>query len=277
MASKKNLVISSALLSKAKEFGADLVGFASVKDLKQAPSFTFAPKMPGVADGIGTRENKLGVGPGEVLWPDNAKTVMVIAVHHPEDKPELDWWYGRVDPPGNRVLAKVVKQLCEWIPEQFGIGVFHLPYHVEKGGTYLKDSAAMAGLGTIGKNNIVVTPEYGPRVRLRALTLDIALPSTGPLAFNPCEGCAEWCRKACPQNSFGKKIYSAGKYGQKILPGRDGTFSRPNCNQQMDRDNEVAKEQDVEGFDEPIKLIKYCRLCELSCPVGKPLDRAGNL
>lgn len=271
MASKKILAISSTLLTEAKELGADLVGFTSVKDLKKSPSFTFAPKMPGIADGIGTRENKLGIEPGEVLWPEKAKTVMVIAVHHPEDKPEMDWWFGRVDPPGNRVLAKVVKGLCEWIPEKFGIGVFHLPYHVEKGGTYLKDSAVMAGLGMIGKNNIVVTPEYGPRVRLRALTLDVELPSTGPISFDPCTGCAEWCRQACPQSAFDKKVYASGKYGQKILPGRDGSFYRPVCNKQMDLDNEVAKEQDVEGFDKPIKLIKYCRGCELSCPVGKPV------
>ena len=99
MTSKKNLGISSALLTKAKELGADLVGFASVTDLKKAPSFSFAPRMPGIEEGIGTRENKLGIKPGEVLWPENAKTVMVIAVHHPEDKPEMDWWFGRVDPP----------------------------------------------------------------------------------------------------------------------------------------------------------------------------------
>lgn len=271
MASKQNLIISSALLQKAKELGADLAGFASVEDLRKAPSFRFAPKMPGIAEGIGTRENKLGLGPGEVLWPDDAKTVLVVAVHHPEEKPEMDWWFGRVDPPGNRILAKVVRELCEWIPKQFGIGVFHLPYHVEKGGTYLKDSAVLAALGNIGKNNILITPEYGPRVRLRALTVDIELPSTGPLPFDPCNGCAEWCRKACPQQAFGNKIYSAEKYGQKILPGRDGHFQRPVCNQQMDIDNDIAKEEVVEGFEDPVKLIKYCRRCELSCPVGMPL------
>jgi len=69
MARKDNLKISSALLLKAKDLGADLVGFASVKDLKKAPSFTFAPMMPGAGEGIGTRKNKRGLEPGEVLWP----------------------------------------------------------------------------------------------------------------------------------------------------------------------------------------------------------------
>lgn len=272
MVSKDNLKISSALLLKAKELGADLVGFASVMDLKKAPSFTFAPKMPRAGEGIGTRKNKLGLDPGEVLWPEGAKTVMVIAVHHPEDKLEMDWWFGHEDPPGNRVLAKIVIELCALISEQFGINVFHLPYHVEKGGTYLKDSAVLAALGCIGKNNILVTPEYGPRVRLRALTLDIDLPSTGPLAFDPCSMCEEWCRKACPQHAFDNNLYSEEDYGQTILPGRNGVFSRPVCNRQMDTDNDIAKEQDIEGFDDPVKIIKYCRGCELSCPVGKPFS-----
>jgi epoxyqueuosine reductase len=269
MATIDTLDISSSLISKAKEFGADLVGFASVEDLKKAPSFTFAPKMPGIAEGIGTRKNKLNLKPGEVKWPDNAKTVLVIAVNHPEEKLEMDWWFGRSDPPGNKILAKVIRELCAWIPEQFeDVNVFHLPYHVEMGGTYLKDSAVLAGIGCIGRNNIVVTPEYGPRVRLRALTLDISLPSTGPSDFDPCASCKEFCRKACPQNAFADKLYEQVDYGQEILPGRDGYFARPVCNQQMDIDNEAAVEQEVDGFDDPIKIIKYCRKCELSCPVG---------
>ena len=266
---KDALRTSSALLTKAKELGADLAGFAAVEDLKKAPSFTFAPKMPGAGEGIGTRKNKLGLKPGEVAWPENAKTVMVIAVHHPEDKPEMDCWFGRVDPPGNRVLAKVITELCIWVPEKFGINVFHLPYHVEKGGTYLKDAAVIAALGCIGRNNILVTPEYGPRVRLRALTLDIELPSTGPLAFDPCKLCDDLCRKACPQRAFKDKLYSPDDYNQDILPGRDGSFARPACNMQMEVDNDVAKEQVVDGFEDPVKIIKYCRRCELSCPVGK--------
>ncbi|MCP3899238.1 MAG: epoxyqueuosine reductase [Desulfobacteraceae bacterium] len=269
MNDKELLKASSAILKKAKEFGASLAGFANVEELKKAPSFTFAPKMPGAGEGVGTRKNDLGLKPGEAAWPENAKTVLVIAVEHPDDKPEMDWWFGRIDPPGNRVLADVIKKLCIWIAETYGIGVFHLPYHVEKGGTYLKDSAVLAGLGCIGKINILVTPEYGPRVRLRALTMDVSLPSTGPTGFDPCAYCDEYCRKACPQHSFENRRYDPKDYGQDILPGRDGSFSRPNCNIQMDKDNENAIEEMVEGSDKPVKLIKYCRRCEHACPVGK--------
>jgi epoxyqueuosine reductase len=263
------LSASSEMLKKAKDFGATLAGFANVNDLKIAPSFTFAPKMPGAGEGVGTRKNELGLAPGEVAWPKGSKSVLVIAVEHPADKPEMDWWFGRVDPPGNRILARVVKDLCAWIEDTYDIRVFHLPYHIEKGGTYLKDSAVMAGLGCIGKNNILVTPEYGPRVRLRALTMDVSVPSTGPISFDPCRDCDTPCRRACPQGAFDNTLYDTKDYGQERLPGRNGVYARPVCNIQMEEDNNRAKEQKVDGFDTPVKLIKYCRKCELACPVGK--------
>ncbi|MFH2093069.1 MAG: epoxyqueuosine reductase [Pseudomonadota bacterium] len=269
MNKKELLKASSAILKKAKELGASLAGFANVEDLKKAPSFTFAPKMPGAGKGIGTRTNDLGLKPGEAAWPENAKTILVIAVEHPDDKPEMDWWFGRIDPPGNRILANVIRQLCTWITDTYGIGVFHMPYHVEKGGTYLKDASVLAGLGCVGRNNILVTPEYGSRVRLRALTLDVNLPSTGPIGFDPCKDCDDLCRKACPQKAFKDQLYTSQEYGQDIFPGRDGYFSRPSCNIQMDKDNENAKEEHIEGSEDLVKLIKYCRRCEQACPVGK--------
>lgn len=268
--------IASELLRRAKSLGADLAGFAAVDQLKTAPSFTFAPQMRYDADAIGSRKSTLGLPPGEVAWPENARTVMVIAVHHPEDQPEMDWWFGRIDPPGNKTLARIVRELCDWL-RSIEIGVVHLPYHVEQGGTYLKDAAVLAGLGAIGRNNILVTPQFGPRVRLRALTLDLELRPTGPTAFDPCQGCAMPCRRACGKKAFAQQIYTAERYGQDILPGREGVFSRPACNIQMDEDNDVASPQQVEGYDEPVKIIKYCRRCELSCPVGKPLPQEGKL
>ena len=262
---------SSAILKQAKELGASLVGIARVAELRSAPSFTFAPKMPHAGEGIGTRKTDSGMKPGEAAWPENARSMIVIAMNHPEDDPGMDWWFGRKDPPGNRILAKICRELCLWIKESFGIHTVHLPYHVEKGGTYLKDAAVMAGLGCIGKNNILVTPEYGPRVRLRALTVDADLFATGPRQFDPCKTCKEFCRRACPQKAFATLQYTEEKYGQKILPGRDGTYSRPFCNIQMELDNDTAKEQPVDGSDDPVKIIKYCRRCELACPVGKPV------
>ena len=262
------LKASSAILTRAKQLGASLAGFASVADLKTAPSFTFAPKMPNANDYLEAWGNDLGLEPGKTAWPEHAKTILVMGVAHPEDKPEMDWWLGLKNPLGNRILIDLAKTLCVWIEERFGIKTVHLPYRVEKGGTYLKDAAVLAGLGCIGKNNLLVTPQLGPRIRLRALALDVVLPPTGPGNFDPCALCEQFCRNACPQNAFGNQIYAPEAYGQAALPGRDGSFFRTTCQLQMDID-EIPLSAPVGGTDADLPTIKYCRHCELACPVGK--------
>ncbi len=262
-------MISIEILTKAREFGADLAGFAAVSKLKLAPSTKFSEYLAESDDPDVAEFHTEGLPDGSITWPENARTVLVIGVHHPSQRPEMDWWFGSADPPGNRLLAKIVRNLCTWIAEQYQIGVFHLPYGVEKGGIYLKDAAVLSGLGCIGKNNMFITPDYGPRIRLRALTLAIDLPSTGRAEFDPCVDCERWCQKACPQGALSEKI-SYPSVSLYDLPGRDGSYSRPLCHIQMEIDKKEAQEQTMDGFDDPVKLIKYCRRCELSCPVGRP-------
>jgi len=200
-------------------------------------------------------------------WPADARSAVVIAYAHPADRPELDWWYGRIDPPGNRVLAKIIGDLSSWVESEHAIKTYPLPYHTEKGGIFLKDAAIQTGLGCIGKNNPLITPEYGPRVRLRAMLLSERLPATGPRQFDPCSDCAEPCLEVCPQMALGKEINPADSVGQ---PSPRGNYDRGKCSVQMNEDIDAAKEQDVpEVSGQPVKIINYCRDCQLSCPVGR--------
>ncbi len=247
---------------------------------------------------MGARRSTPGLEPGEVAWPEGVRSLLVIALEHPANQPEMDWWFGRSDPSGNRILADIVQRLCDWVPEAFGIQTFHLPYHVERGGVYLKDAAVVAGLGCIGRNNLLITREYGPRVRLRALTLGADLPSSGavdqagvgapddPVRFDPCSSCDAPCLRACPQGAFADLISDPLALGLEELrgrlPGKTGHFSRAACTIQMEADIADAAEWPIAqapaaGFGRPsasaadvVKVIRYCRACELSCPVGSP-------
>ena len=263
---------AAAIMDRARELGADLVGIASVEDLRRAPAFTSQPQASGrmVIDGARSVDGEQRSG--RVTWPARARSVVVIGVHHPLHKPELDWWYGLRDPPGNRLLRGIIADLCSWLTAVHRVGVFHLPYHIEKGGIYLKDAAAWAGLGCIGKNNMLVSPEYGPRIRLRALTLDIEVPSTGPVSFDPCHHCDQRCRKACLQNCFEPIDHSGKEYRRCTLPGRDGFYSRESCNRQMEFDVEMALGNEGTDIEPSLTPTKFCRRCELSCPVGITSD-----
>ena len=128
-----------------------------------------------------------------------------------------------------------------------GISARLLPYAP---GVFLKDAAALAGLGVIGKNNLLVTPHRGPRVRIRALLLDADLPPTGPRAFDPCGACDVPCRAACPEGAF-----------------RSGSYSRDRCSRRMRADERRREAGEHDG--RPVLYVRYCRACEMACPVGR--------
>ena len=150
-------------------------------------------------------------------------------------------------------MIRIAETLKPWLYKESRINARPLPYHVDKGGVFLKDAAVLAGLGVIGKNNLLITPEFGPRVRLRGVFLDVHLDPTGPRDFDPCNGCDQPCRRACPQQAF-----------------QTGSYSRDACYVQMDKDR-ANKEifERPETSDSPAELIKYCRRCELACPIGQ--------
>ncbi len=269
------------IIEKAKEMGAATAGIASVELLKKSPSHEILGKFGTKIDGVhsfGGVEDDFN----EINWPAKSKSALVIAFSHPQDKPELDWSYASGNTPGNRLLQGINRELSAWIEETLGIKTHKMLYWVEEGGIYLKDAAVLGGLGCIGRNNILITPELGPRVRLRAMLLEDELTPTGPITFNPCDSCEEFCRKACPQNAFDRIVLSSVETGMYTLPGRDGCFSRAKCSIQMGsdvEDSEIAVDEgflselyssgvETEGMSQAKERIKWCRRCELSCPVG---------
>jgi epoxyqueuosine reductase len=272
---------SERIIGKAKEMGAAVAGIANLEFLKRSPSHEILSKFGTVIDGQDSFEGMIE-GFSEVNWPEKAQSALVIGVSHPQDRPELDWTIGSGNTPGNRILQRINRELAAWIGQTWGIKTHRMPYWVEKGGIYLKDTAVLAGLGCLGRNNMLITPELGPRVRLRGMLLEAELIPTGPIPFDPCDGCEEFCRKACPQNAFERLVLSPVETGIDSLPGRDGCFSRARCHIQMDRDVEDSAMAVERGFlsgldqsggqaagaSQTESPIKWCRRCELACPVG---------
>lgn len=259
---------SIQIIEKAKTLGACAAGIADVEALKQSPSHLIYPQIGGYKSFL---NDEVPRDAGEVLWPQFARSAVVVAVEHPEDKPELDWWQKGLQggTPGNQILITIISRLIDWLKKETNCEAQGLPYYIVKGGIFLKDAAAMAGMGCIGKNNMLVTPEYGPRVRLRAALLDLKLPATGISDFDPCVKCDMPCRKFCPQNAFQKKIQIENPLGVNQLPARTGVYSRPLCKNQMTLDRIKAGEPLDDSQDLTDMPVKCCRLCETSCPVGK--------
>jgi len=216
------------LLALALHTGASLAGIANADILRMSPSHQDTSRQ---------------------TMPKATRAVLVLALHHPRRLPELDYWGGKGDTRGNLSLIKMAKDIARQAESDLDICALPLEYPATDQGTFLKDAAAIAGMGVIGKNNLLITPEYGPRVRLRALALQIEVPPTERRAdFDPCSPCAMPCRMICPQAAFASNRYD-----------------RSMCEIQMRLDESAPlKAAAAAGY-----IVSYCRKCELACPIGQ--------
>jgi epoxyqueuosine reductase len=250
--------IEKTIIEKAKELGAALAGIATVDDLKVSKSYEVYSKKPFYEE-YDRRDPNYFEFKG-FKWRKEHKSVLVWALVHPASEPALDWWSMKVPgfTPGNGVMRMQSRKLRIWLGEELGIKALSLPYQIEFGGAFLKDSAHLAGLGVIGKNNLLVTPEFGTRVRLRGIFIEAELEPTGPLDFEPCNGCDLPCHRACPRDAF-----------------RSGVFERALCKIENDKSEAEAEilEGSIMGIDEPSEVTKPCRNCEFACPIAQGASR----
>ena len=259
------MTIGERIIETALKNGATLAGIASMEAIKASPSHMIYTKMGDYA-GVGTVKDGTALGGDQLFnWPDSARSVLVIGLSHPKDQPQLDWWDGK-GTPGNRILIDIIHRTSQELENTLNIKTRKLHYYVEKGGVFLKDAAVLAGLGCIGKNNMLITPSNGPRIRLRALFLEAEIAPTGPIDFDPCRDCRVYCRRVCPENAMAEQapVFRSNAFSE-ALPARDGHYDRARCNIRMEKD--VA--ESVEDSCSKPSPVKYCRKCEFVCPVGK--------
>jgi reductive dehalogenase len=73
--------------------------------------------------------------------------------------------------------------------------------------------AVDAGLGQLARFGALITPEFGPRVRLCKVLTDLPLKTTGPIDFGVTEFCdnCEKCAEYCPSQAilYGKRTHKA--------------------------------------------------------------------
>ena len=101
----------------------------------------------------------------------------------------------------------------------------------------LKHAACRAGLGAIGRNSLLVTPQYGPRVRLTGIITDAEIEPDKPNTCDPCKECGK-CIEQCPAKAL-----------QNPDDGESYKINRFACNQFL-------------------STRPSCSICLKVCPVG---------
>lgn len=124
-----------------------------------------------------------------------------------------------------------------------------------RGNTHLgmishKAVATLAGLGWIGKSQLLINPSLGPRLRLGTVLTEMPLKTAHPVEGR-CGSCIE-CSKACPVGAIsGKNV------GDKPWI-REDVFNPDSC----------WKRLSVFRSD-PHLAVSICGLCVKACPYGK--------
>lgn len=235
--------IAAQIIAQAESYTGIRAGIVRLEDVLKGPSYKV----------FRTCAWRVGQSTEAVeKWIEEGRSVLVLGLNHPADTPRLDW-FARGNTLGNRNLMEIVDALMQWLLSVYELNAQRLPYFLEKGGVFLKDAAALAGLGVMGRNNLLINPEWGPRIRLRAMLIGADMPPSRPVEdFSPCGVCDEVCRKSCPAKAF-----------------LNGNYDWSACLSQLnlDKDNRVSTDE-LDRDGNPVSVVKWCRECELACPVG---------
>jgi epoxyqueuosine reductase QueG len=146
---------------------------------------------------------------------------------------------------GNR--AEFIKSTLEWeeeekIPNYYETLSVEFPH---------KTAATCSGLGWIGKADLFISHDFGPRVRLVTILTDRELETGVPVEEGQCGECMI-CVEKCPADAATGKSWSVGMERKEI-------YDAHKCRIKA---KELAKERI--GLDEVI-----CGICVAVCPKGR--------
>ncbi len=157
----------------------------------------------------------------------------------------------------NASLDKIASQLVQYIVDKgFNAKAIPASHIVDEnnllGNISHKAVARMAGIGWQGKSLLIISPEFGPRIRLATVLSNIPLTADQPLK-NRCGRCME-CAKACPASAI-KNVSTESHY-----ESRDEAIHLDKC---YGRLSEFKTRPEVGAL--------ICGVCVKVCPSGRKL------
>jgi len=189
------LELKEKVKQKAKQIGMDLIGITDLERLKNTPK-----------------------GYRAIDYLPNAKSVIVVGCHFPDGSVE-NW---------KRTPSSYQYYCYALINKELGKACFYISKLVESAGYKCfpivptghsknmdhkkmmgefshRHAAVAAGLGEFGLNRLVITPQYGNRVRFCSIITEAPLPPDemykGPPLCDRCKKCIKICPGKCLDES----------------------------------------------------------------------------
>ncbi len=184
---------AGAIRAHAKTLGIDLVGFCSWRELEaEAPDYDKPSQLSTYLTRLIVLAKRYPTGVARS--PDAAFRQYAngrVARHLEEAAGGLAYWLEQRDAIAC-ILSAAIPDLRRQPMAYAGPG--------GQGSLLLRQAAAASGLGTLGLNEMILTPEYGPRVFLAGVLTDAAVDCGQPLEDELCPGLDECgrCAEVCP-------------------------------------------------------------------------------
>ena len=231
--------VKEAVREKCRQLDVPMMGVASVERWEEAP---FQPWVPPEFRPRG-------------IYPE-ARSVIVIGL--PVDLPVLETtpsiFYHELYNTVNRLLDEDAYRIALLLNElghpsiftpRDGYGSMQVLRESPLAFFSHRHAAYLAGLGSFGVNNMLLTPRYGPRVRFNSILTTADLPPDPVMTEELCVRCMR-CVRDCPAHALEKGDYPA----QMTLKDRCTDYNA--------------------GLTD--RHIQPCGVCIKVCPVGQ--DRA---
>lgn len=275
---------AEAIRAQAKTLGIDLVGFCSWQDLEaEAPDYDKPSQLSTYLTRLIVLARRYPTGVARS--PDAAFRQYAngrVARHLEEAAGGLAYWLEQRDAIAC-ILSAAIPDLRRQPMAYAGPG--------GQGSLLLRQAAASSGLGTLGLNEMILTPEYGPRVFLAGVLTDADVECGRPLAEELCPGLEECgrCAEVCPVAAIPSSAPAGARLAE--VRGLDAEACARAC-QPFGPDRMVEHLADLfasKSAAEAVELARSpatqqifynltvqrqgaytgCQSCQLVCPVGE--------
>jgi len=266
--------ITEEIKAKAKSMGADLVGVCAIKSMELSAQ-ELGELYPAAKSIIvfayrqssGALETSKEMVQSGHLFRDSKYTRLnrydVRHVYH-----TLDWIaHQLVRFTEEKSFASVA--VSGWLPVDWSADKRGLVGDVD-----LRRAAVEAGLGTLGLNNLVITPQFGPRVRLGGLLTSATLKSDEKIKDNLCIPGCKLCIESCPANA----LHEGEKTNVRDCGAQVFQFGLRALVYYIREQLQKPKEEVLATFVNPtlmnlwqtlcLGLYYTCFECQRVCPVG---------
>jgi len=227
--------LKSALMDWCRRKEIPLVGVAAASRWENPPFFPWMPES------FYPRS----------IYPDTRSVIVIgFPVHLPviESTPSIH--YHELYQTLNRLLDDSTYLMAEWlnrrnypsmaIPRD-GYGSIEVLLNKPVAFFSHRHAAYLAGLGTFGVNNMILTPGYGPRVRFGSVFTSAPLPPDPIQSDDLCIRCMR-CVEMCPTHALEEEMYPGGITHKHACATHSAALFR--------------------------RSISPCGLCIKVCPVG---------